>query len=160
MRRLAALACLLGACSTEGHFREPELTVSRMMEQPRADAYEHSPFFADGATMRTPPEGTVARGSLPEPRPETNMALVSRGRHDFDVHCAPCHGVTGNGDTVVSARMELVKPGSLHTAAVAEMSDEELYSVLSEGKGLMAALDVELSPRALGGHRLCAGARA
>jgi mono/diheme cytochrome c family protein len=39
----------------------PGLDLERMIDQARYDAQEKSEFFADGRSLRTPPEGTVPR---------------------------------------------------------------------------------------------------
>lgn len=91
-----------------------------MWEQPKGKAFSQSEVFADGATGRTPPAGTVARGSL-EPTPGYSSGLgpgglltqvplpitsanLARGKVVYESFCAVCHGLRGEGDGVVVQR--------------------------------------------------------
>lgn len=66
--RLVALVVLLvglGACARGCTSRRPPIhPVPNMDDQPRYEAQAASTFFADGAAMQPPVEGTVARGEL------------------------------------------------------------------------------------------------
>ena len=100
-----------------------------MMNQPKFLPYAASDFFEDGRAMRTPPAGAVSReGTEGSPlfvhgEDEAGYAkdipvpitreLMNRGRDRFEIFCAPCHGVRGDGDSAAAARMELRRPPSL-----------------------------------------------
>ncbi|HEX7009874.1 MAG TPA: cytochrome c [Phycisphaeraceae bacterium] len=103
-----------------------------MDKQAKYTAQGVNPLFADGRAMRPPVPGTVARGELelddhydrgyelvqgadgqwqveyfrgfPE-QVEVNEALVTRGREQFNIYCAPCHGLDGSGQGAVHARV-------------------------------------------------------
>ena len=91
-----------------------------MFDQPRADAFESSQFFADGSAMRPIPEGTVSRergalepsyltglgptGFLAELPVELNTDLLLRGQERYDIYCAPCHNYNGNGAGMIVSR--------------------------------------------------------
>ena len=91
-----------------------------MFDQPRADAFESSQFFADGSAMRPIPEGTVSRergalepsyltglgptGFLAELPVELNTGLLLRGQERYDIYCAPCHNYNGNGAGMIVSR--------------------------------------------------------
>lgn len=75
-------------------------------------------------------------GDVVFPIPLT-MELVERGRGRFDIFCAPCHGVAGDGASAVAANMSLRRPPSLHEPAIRAYSAERLYRVVAEGYGLM-----------------------
>jgi mono/diheme cytochrome c family protein len=63
------LACVaLPACERPADQGDADL--ARMIEQPRADAFEASAFFADSAVLRVPPAGTVPRERSPLPAPD------------------------------------------------------------------------------------------
>jgi mono/diheme cytochrome c family protein len=150
-----ALVALTLHCSTEQTVIAPEFTWSRMQRQHRYDAFEASRFFADGRTMRAPPEGTVPRertlGStafvsgidhgMPVariPRPVTR-ALVVEGRARFDEVCANCHGVLGDGHSAVAENMQRRRPPSLHEPRLRRAPDGRIFQVISEGYGFMPA---------------------
>ena len=108
--------------------------------------------------MRTPPEGTVPRGSdLGDPLVTEGVVngvyadhipipvtrdLFARGRERFDIYCAACHGVLGDGRTVVAARMKLRPPPSI--LGVADVPGR-LYGVVAQGYGLMPSYAAQLT---------------
>jgi mono/diheme cytochrome c family protein len=122
-----------------------------MVDQSRVDPYESSTFFADGRGMRTPPPGTIAREDDLEAEHQTDLAkpitrdLLLRGKSRFEVTCAACHGLLGDGDSIVASNMALRRPPSLHLRR--DRSDRYFYDVISEGYGLMPSYAGTLSPR-------------
>jgi len=148
--RLLALA-LLGTAAC------PRLDP--MQRQPKNKAYQASDYHADGLAMRHPPAGTVPYRSAVEPAAATGLgedgrpvaqgplpvsaATLARGRARFDVHCAVCHGVLGDGESQVALNMSLRRPPSLH--AYRDVPDGHLFRVVSSGFGLMPSYANELS---------------
>jgi mono/diheme cytochrome c family protein len=151
--RLAAAALpllLLTAC--------PRLDP--MQRQAKYKAYQASEFHADGLSMRAPPAGTVPHASLRSPAVETGLgadgrplplmplpatpAALATGRLRFDVHCAVCHGILGDGESQVALNMALRRPPSLHLYR--DVPDGYLYQVITHGFGFMPSYANELSP--------------
>lgn len=149
--RLAALALLvLAAC--------PRLDP--MQRQQKVKAYQQSDYHPDGVAMRAPPEGTVPYRSALDPAVATGLgpdgkplaespvaaspALLARGRSRFEIHCAVCHGVLGDGESQVALNMSLRKPPSLH--AYRGVPDGHIFRVVSIGFGLMPSYAAALSP--------------
>ncbi len=168
LRRSLALALATAACSSEENLVPPDWGLNRMIRQPRYDPYEASPFFDDGRAMRLPPEDTVpvdapagpvatgletASGSAGSaavplaaiPLPLT-PALVARGRDRFNTFCAPCHGATGDGHSVVAEAMPLVKPASLVSAELAARPPGHIFTVITHGFGMMPRYAYQLPP--------------
>lgn len=145
-----------------------------MRAQPKAHAYGPSTFFPDGAAMRLPPDGVVARedglagDAIPGggrdggyadriPIPLT-VALLQQGHDRFDVYCSPCHGLLADGNGPVAAKMivrpppALVGPGAIRTHAPAPPGSDLAHpvgfyvTVISEGAGLMPSYSWALSP--------------
>jgi mono/diheme cytochrome c family protein len=130
-----------------------------MQRQQKVKAYQASPYWADGLGMRAPPEGTVPHGQLLPLEVATGLGpdgkavglvpiaidakLLSRGRARFDVTCAVCHGVLGDGESQVALNMSLRRPPSLH--AYRDVPDGHIFRVVSEGFGLMPSYAAELS---------------
>jgi hypothetical protein len=127
--------------------------LQRMVEQPKYLPYGVNDFFEDGRAMRIPEPGTVSRETTPStpanegrqpsgaflqkiPRPITR-SLLELGQREFQITCAACHGLLGNGDSVVAEKMSLRAPPSIHDFA--DRPDGFFYSVISEGYGLMPA---------------------
>ena len=122
-------------------------------------AYQTTDAFADGLAMRHPPPGTVPYRSAIDPVVATGLAAdgkavaeapveitagtLARGRNRFDVYCATCHGVLGDGESQVALNMSLRKPPSLH--AYRDVADGYIFRVVSNGFGLMPSYANELS---------------
>jgi mono/diheme cytochrome c family protein len=150
--RLGALA-LLGAATAC-----PRLDPMNTGENKRK-AYQASELFADGLAMRHPPAGTVAYRSALDPviatglgqdgKPvadaplEITAATLARGRAKFEVHCAVCHGLLGDGESQVALNMSLRKPPSLH--AYRDVPDGHIFRVVTHGFGLMPSYANELT---------------
>lgn len=151
---IALLALLAGAgCSDRG--------FEQMGVQQKDLPYAENPWFEDGRAMRVPPDGAVPRerelGSrefmtgrddagawVARIQVPVTRALLERGRTDFDRTCAACHGVLGDGDSVVAKNMALVTPPSL--LARAERPDGFFFAVIGEGHGLMPSYAGQLGP--------------
>lgn len=139
------LVLLLTACSSEQNLVPPDWDLNRMIVQPRYDPFGQSSFFADGRTMRTPPDGTIPRSrDLAPAEPPISLALLQDGRRHFETFCAPCHGITGDAQTVVAANMPLVKPPSLHSDKLRTMPPSRFYQVITDGYGMMPSYAIQL----------------
>jgi mono/diheme cytochrome c family protein len=147
---LALVPVLLAGCPS----------LDPMWRQPKAGAYQASDHEEDGLAMRAPPAGTVRFRSLAEPAIATGrgpdgqylrtapVALDSKslalGRKKFDIHCAVCHGVLGDGESQLALNMSLRKPPSFHQPVYRDAADGYLFDVISHGFGLMPAYAAEL----------------
>ena len=135
---LGLLALALGGCDN--------------MQQQRNDrAYAPSAFFADGASARTPPAHTVLAGPLLSeliltgaaggkpaaeiPVPVT-LALLRRGREEFNAQCAECHGEDGYGRGIV-VRRGFAAPAARHDPRLRAAPAGQLYDVITRGYGIM-----------------------
>jgi mono/diheme cytochrome c family protein len=148
---LGSLACAPGAIK-----REPPIHPNYNMDDlnrtgQRYDPQEAHPRFLDGRVMRTPPVGTVARGTLrldahlwTGKDAEGNLVstlpgalaldqgLLQRGRERYGIYCAPCHDVTGSGQGPVVARGYLPPP-SLHDARLRAVPVGHFFDVITNG---------------------------
>jgi mono/diheme cytochrome c family protein len=146
----AATVIVAAAGCSRGQPRErrPLVIIPDMEFQPKYTAQGASPLFADGRAMRTPPAGTVARGTLKEdpgyfqgkvggnylvhnPRPLTEE-LLHRGQNRFNIYCSPCHDRTGSGKGMVVAS-GLVPPPSFHEQRVLDFADGYLFEAITRG---------------------------
>jgi mono/diheme cytochrome c family protein len=146
-----------------------EKGVHNMYVQARDDTLGPSALWSDGGAARLPVAGTVisARGGFAEsssgragytdaqrwdrdeyasgnPYPLT-PALLARGRQRFDIFCAPCHGVIGDGDGYI-VRRGFPAPPSFHLARLRAAPDRYLFDVMTSGYGLMYAYADRVPP--------------
>ena len=156
---LTLSGCWRGATSP----RPPWHPNPNMDRQPKYMAQAASDFFYDGATMRPPVEGTVARGELREDTAfytgsdaagelvaaipfEVDEALVERGRERFDIYCAVCHDARGTGKGVLFQRAQIAS-ANLHDERLRTMPDGQMFDVISNGLGLMSGYKYPIPPR-------------
>ena len=157
-RGLLTLGLLLSLSGCRGCPKSnPPIHLNPNMDnQPKYRAQSVSEFFADGATMRTPVEGTVARGALPVadafetgrvgegfvggiPTP-VDAALLARGAERFAIYCAPCHGDSGNGRGALFQRSQ-IESANMADPRLIDMPSGEIFDTISNGLGLMPAYD-------------------
>ena len=156
---LASLVSLTG-CDDSEAWRHMSPGWERMQVQARAETFGESSVFADGRAMRTPPPGTLSRNAEDVPGDElgdggylatipvpVDTAMLSRGRARFESVCAACHGIRGDGVSVVASKMQQRRPPSLHDARIRVLSDGELAAIVRRGYGFMPALASSLDAR-------------
>ncbi|HEX7089452.1 MAG TPA: cytochrome c [Longimicrobiales bacterium] len=159
-----ALLLGLGLAACKGVDTGVYWGLERMIVQPRYEPYGESRFFADGRAMRPPPAGTVPAGERAGPGEPTvpgamdgggyreriplalTMDLLRLGRERFDVVCAACHGILGDGASAVALHMTLRPPPPLIGGNVRAMPAGRLYRIVEEGYGLMPGYAELLSP--------------
>lgn len=144
MRRAPLALLALVAATVVGCY---ESDIDPMMRQEKMKAYWENGFYADGRSMRIPPANTVPRErplNAMTPPPVT-AALVQRGRERFDIHCAVCHGLAGDGDSVVASKMSLRAPPTLHSDKVRAYTPAQIFDVATNGYGYMPRYDSEVS---------------
>jgi hypothetical protein len=153
MRKLCAATALLAAACGDTTLFDP------MERQPKFKPFSANPVYDDGRAMRIPPAGTVPRERITM-RPEITQGkdrsgkevtalpvpltseLMKLGRKKFDIHCATCHGLLGDGVSPVASQMSLRPPPSL--LALHNVGAGHVFQVISLGYGLMASYSAEL----------------
>jgi len=167
----AAVPPAIIAWARHSHSSSPRINLVPDMDyQPRYQTQTENRLFLDQRAMRPPVEGTVARGHLNEneavaygrasgdwvarvPVPVTE-GMVHRGKERFEIYCAPCHGVSGFGDGMVSRRAdELAQrgsaswtpPTSLHDELVLSRADGHLFNTITYGVRTMPAYGPQIS---------------
>jgi mono/diheme cytochrome c family protein len=134
--------------------------------QPKYLPQQYSPLFEDTRDMRPPVAGTVAtnqrigdehrRLGLVDGKPAKTFPmpvtseLMQRGRERFDIYCATCHGLAGDGDGITSQlaldREEptWVRPLSLHNSSVVAQPVGQLFQTISDGIRTMPSYSVQI----------------
>jgi mono/diheme cytochrome c family protein len=160
---LAALVATLGGCRGCASSRPPLHLNPNMDRQPKYLPQAESAFFADGATMRRPVEGTVARGELfddaalwrgvdeaGQPLAASPVAagdaVLARSRERYGIYCAPCHGDNGKGRGMLFERSGVQSGDMIGDERIRGLSDGELFKVITEGVGLMPGYAYQVPP--------------
>jgi len=121
--------------------------------------------------MRHHPEGTVAQGQLRADEPthtgrvsvsdtsfvqtfpvSVTRELMFRGRERFNIHCAPCHGISGNGLGAVHVRaMQLAEgtwtpPTDLTSEIMIAQPIGRIYDTVKNGVRAMPGYAAQITP--------------
>jgi hypothetical protein len=165
--------------------RPPIHANPNMYNQPRYEPQAASAFFYNGAEMRPPVPGTVARGELRDHGPywtgkdaggafvttvplPVDDAVRARGQQRFEIYCAACHDKGGDGKGILFERGKVPTP-SFHSDKLLQMPDGQIFDTITNGTGLMPAYRYPIPVRdrwaiivhlrALQAHRLARAGR-
>ena len=155
MRKLIPALGLLALTGCE----IPSEFLQRMEVQSKYEYYETSEFWADGRSMRAPPQGTIPReATVGNPGMTTgrvngapvatipvkvDKALLQLGQKKYSIVCAQCHGQLGDGNSIVAENMGLRLPPSL--LELADRPAGHFYNAINEGYGVMPSFSGELN---------------
>jgi mono/diheme cytochrome c family protein len=116
---------------------------NQMVEQDSI-AYEQGPRLA-APEAAVPIQGPVLIAGQPasQPLPATADSL-QRGQVLFGINCVVCHGPSGNGQGTLSGYFT-PKPADLTSATVQDLSDADIFMVLTNGWGVMPSLAENLT---------------
>ncbi len=156
-----ALATLSTGCIGGESSEPPVVGIRNMYNQPRYDTQERQPFFADQRSMRPQVEGTISREMTKGYAAATGLAaqsktyvakipgqvvlgfgtpqaMMARGEERYNIYCAPCHSVAGDGKGLVSRRAEslgasgLVAP-TFHDDRLRHIPDGQVFATITNG---------------------------
>jgi mono/diheme cytochrome c family protein len=158
---VVVLALGLAGCRTEQTLVTPDPHLERMLDQPKVRAYDEAPLLPHESAMQWPPEGTLAvdapvgssplltgadgDGYIREIPVRIDRALLETGRERFDVFCATCHGILGDGASAVALQMALRKPPNLVVPPKTTDPAGDTFNTVRNGYGLMPSYKVQLS---------------
>jgi mono/diheme cytochrome c family protein len=142
MERLAvplSVALLLSACDD----------IS-MTQQKRYGTYSRAALFDNGSEAQPLPEGVVAQGDIErqskaQSKPPITAELLARGRERYDIYCAPCHGLSGEGNGMVVQR-SFPAPPSYHTSRLRAAPAKHFFDVMTHGYGVMFSYAARVDP--------------
>jgi hypothetical protein len=143
------VAAALAGCRGQPSQQPPIHLNPNMDWQEKFRPMEANPFFEDNRSMRTPVEGTIARGLLRENTGyyeglnengshisripvSLDRSFLHRGRERYEIYCTPCHGGTGTGNGIVIS-YGYVPPPSFNEQRILDMPDGEIYSAIHNG---------------------------
>jgi mono/diheme cytochrome c family protein len=127
-----------------------------MMNQDKIIPQSRTELFEDERGMRSPVEGTVAKGFIPYPfmgidEPQeylSNPLLPSienlkLGKKKYLTYCSPCHGNFGDGDSRLKGQFP--NPPTLHSQRIRSFEDGRFYHIITIGKNIMPAYASQIS---------------
>jgi len=123
-----------------------------MYNQPKAKTYSATEFFENGTSAQPIPPHTVeyhgfrgneafytglTNGVLVAQLPmRLTPALLERGRERYDIYCAVCHGMSGEGNGEIVHR-GFPAPPSYHSERLRNAPIGHFYDVITNGYGVM-----------------------
>ena len=160
---IAALALTtLTSCLRGCNSRRPPIHINPNMDaQPLYEPQAESRFFASGSTSQPPVPGTIARGEFRDSDTfysgrnffgyvsnplESTEDVVARGRDRFKIFCTPCHGAAGDGHGKLYERSG-IESANLLDERIRDMADGRIFSVITNGQGLMQGYRFPVSAR-------------
>ncbi|MBX3013354.1 MAG: cytochrome c [Caldilineaceae bacterium] len=132
-----------------------------MRDQPRYEPLEESTFFADRLSARPRVADTVARGQLRlddqlytgrvngqvvDSFPFTvTTEILARGQERYDIFCAPCHGLVGDGHGIVT-EYGMPVPTSFHDPDLSTEATGYYFTVITNGTRVMPSYADRITP--------------
>lgn len=166
----AAIPLALAVKARHSKSEKPRIHLIQDMDaQPKYKAQRENSIFADGRAAREPLAGTVAVGHLNEDdhfyrgrhgggwartfpaQLELSETTMARGKERFGIYCAPCHGLSGDGDGMVHKRADALQQGWIPPTNVSQdylrsMPVGELYNTVSNGIRNMPGYAGQIEP--------------
>ncbi|MBC8096239.1 MAG: cytochrome c, partial [Akkermansiaceae bacterium] len=93
--------------------------------------YEDSPVITGRVTGST---NFIETNPLP-----INAELLKRGEQRYAISCTPCHGALADGNGITKKVGAMAVVANLHDKRIVEMTDGELFHVVTNGRNLMGA---------------------
>ena len=132
-----------------------------MQDQPYYRPLTENTFYADKRSARPLISGTVARGHLDAdtyfytgkigdndgefmPFPVT-AEVMARGQQRFNIYCAPCHGLAGDGNGMIVQR-GFKHPPSYHIDRLRRAPIGHFFDVMTNGYGAMLDYSEQVPP--------------
>ncbi len=145
--------------------RPPFEIFPDMDRQAKLLPQEKNRFYADSRSSRKPVSGTISRSEPFEDTPVntgrvkggTNFVetipvavtpeLLKKGRQQYGIYCAVCHGATGDGNGITT-QYGMTVVANFHdyqTRKMVRAPAGSIFNTISNGKGLMGAYAPKLS---------------
>lgn len=135
--------------------------TQKMADQPYIKPLGTSPVFPNNQAARHPVYGTIPSGftrvnrrvnvdknfdkNADAPPFPVTLQFLERGRERYEIYCAVCHGLTGEGDGMI-VRRGFSRPPSYHTEMLRNAPLGHFYDVMTNGFGAMASYANQVEP--------------
>lgn len=154
---LLVVTLLSAGCRGAPSDEPPVHPIRNMYDQPRYDVQQRGQFFRDGRAMRPLVTGTVPREAVVDPEVATGWSdtqqtwvltvpepvisdfggmgqMLVRGQEQFEIYCAPCHGLTGTGDGLIAQRAGgAMVPPTFHDDRLRHAPDGQIFATITNG---------------------------
>jgi len=146
---LMFIVILMIGCRGDHSTKPPIHLNPNMDSQDKFKAQSTNPFFADSSAMRLPVDGTVAlntnfsrneyltgkdaNGNLIQNPELLTTELINRGGERFDIYCAVCHGIKGDGQGNIIKYKYPIPPTNFHQGWLIERPDGHYFDVITNG---------------------------
>lgn len=107
-------------------------------DQPKLDVYENGD--------RLPLVDTYIYGKNNNKFSRFNKSLIERGQKRYEIYCSVCHGSLGDGQGPVTQR-GFSQPPSFHSDSQRNKNVQDIYTTITNGKGLMSRLGDRIEPK-------------
>ena len=136
--------------NSRGYEYFPDMVYSRAYE-----TYAPNPVLPNGMTAQPPVKGTIPANMVPYQYPKTSEGMrlaglelinpfepneenIARGKFEYNVFCANCHGIDGRGDGNLYANGKYPsEPPSLITEDMLSRPDGEFFHIITLGSAIM-----------------------
>jgi len=125
------------------------------------DPYTENPFFNNGLSSQLPVAGTIARGVVVYDYPNSeegyqmakdslrspivkNEKNLTKGKQNYDIYCAVCHGKTGDGQGVLVKNEKFLGVPNYKDR---EISEGSIYHVIMYGRNMMGSHASQLNDK-------------
>jgi len=126
----------------------PANTVARGNELDLASVFSGS-FSAEQMTDVEFNTGRLPDGNFSYTLPiEATHELMELGRERYDIFCAVCHGLAGDGNGAVrNFAAPTLAPANMLSEIFVNQSDGEIYNTITHGKNTMMGYGDKLNPK-------------
>lgn len=144
---------ILSSCKDKRNPNYQYMANKDMYQSLPYDTYSKNPIFKDSISAQKPVIGSIARGKIPYDYPDTaegyesakknltspiekNQENLAQGKYLFEIYCATCHGIKGDGQGVLSQREKFLGIPNYKDRPITEGS---IYHVIMYGRNLMGS---------------------
>jgi len=163
MMLFTGIAFLVMTCGRGNYSEKTPIHLNPNMDsQGKYKAQSESNFFVDGASMRTPVEGTVARGELraddafyhgkdasgefiTSAPMDVTAEMVLRGEERYDIYCSACHGVKADGKGKILFYEYPIPPANFYDERIKKLSDGHMFNAITAGWLNMPSFKAQVS---------------
>lgn len=163
---LIVMAIFLVSCSHSSK-KPGRQYFSDMTTSLAYETYSVNPVFKDGKTNQLPLAGTISRGHMPYDYAAksadeqiragkelvnptmVNETTLAKGKAQFTIYCAICHGEGGKGDgTLYTSGKFTAIPADLTSDRVRNFPEGQIFHVITCGSvsGLMGSHASQIKP--------------